>query len=145
MLPTWQHWSGIPTPDQTLLPNLPALIGYGAGFTLGWAAQRQSAILATWQAQWKINLGLACALSMVCCYFAVAGLRELPLRLLTWRVQDADIMASRTRIAAIVSAVTFLALIAFCLPKATQRLHGNRAANHEAGLWLRSICLVDCR
>jgi hypothetical protein len=24
------------------------------------------------------------------------------------------------------------------LPKATERLHGNRAANHEAGLWLAS-------
>ena len=33
-------------------------------------------------------------------------------------------------------AVLFLAFLGFCLPKATQRLHGNRQPNHEAGVWL---------
>jgi hypothetical protein len=33
-------------------------------------------------------------------------------------------------------AILFLALMVFCLPKSTHRLHGNRAANHAAGLWL---------
>ena len=30
----------------------------------------------------------------------------------------------------------FALLFLACLPKATQRLHGNRVGNHQAGLWL---------
>ncbi|HZZ82269.1 MAG TPA: glycosyltransferase family 39 protein [Gemmataceae bacterium] len=62
-------------------------------------------------------------------YFAVAGMRELPLRLLA-------LAPSRANFAPFAFGVVFIALIAFCLPKALQRLHGNRLPNHEAGLWL---------
>jgi Dolichyl-phosphate-mannose-protein mannosyltransferase len=83
------------------------------------------------------------------CYYAVFGLRELPRRLLAWRTRDlpgdigsAGASPSRMRFAGVVFAVLFLGTIGFCLPKVTQRLHGNRAANHEAGLWLRSVLEV---
>jgi hypothetical protein len=85
----------------------------------------------------------AMILVLAACYLAVFGLREIPRRLLAWGKRDsasdigsAGASPSRTRYAAVAFAVLFLGLIGFCLPKATQRLHGNRAANHEAGLWL---------
>lgn len=39
--PQWFAWFGIPTPDRSLYPNLPALLGYGMAFTLGWLLHRQ--------------------------------------------------------------------------------------------------------
>jgi hypothetical protein len=97
------------------------------------------------------------------CFFAVAGLRELPRRVLalcqTNGVSDASpwpgsvlrpqgvstdpghVLAKNARkmwyrSAPVWFGILLFALIAFCLPKATQRLHGNRVGNHEAGLWL---------
>jgi 4-amino-4-deoxy-L-arabinose transferase-like glycosyltransferase len=76
------------------------------------------------------------------CFFAVAGLRELPRRVLalcqTNLVSDATKNAWKMwyRSAPVWFGILLFALIAFCLPKATQRLHGNRVGNHEAGLWL---------
>jgi 4-amino-4-deoxy-L-arabinose transferase-like glycosyltransferase len=68
-------------------------------------------------------------------YFAVFGMRELPRRILAWRT----VAAQGGGLAKIAFGVLFLGMIGFCLPKATQRLHGNRAANHEAGLWLATV------
>ncbi len=65
-------------------------------------------------------------------YFAVFGLRELARRLVAWRTGAAQ----GGGLAAVAFGVLFLGLIGFCLPKATQRLHGNRAENHAAGRWL---------
>ncbi len=83
------------------------------------------------------------------CYFAVYAMRELPRRLLAWRkrgvagdIGSAGASPSRTRFAAVAFATLFLGLIGFCLPKATQRLHGNRAENHEAGRWLATVLQV---
>ena len=77
-------------------------------------------------------------LVMFGCYFVVFGLCELPRRILVWRKIEADNFAWPTcwRFAPAWSAVLMVGLIAFSLPKATQRLHGNRAGNHAAGLWL---------
>ncbi len=65
------------------------------------------------------------------CFFIVAGLRELPRRVLAWF--NADQTATWFRSAQLWFAVLLIALIGACLPKATQRLHGNRAENHAAG------------
>lgn len=40
--PKWTPWFGIPTPDQSLYPNLAAWVGFGMAFGLGWAIQRQA-------------------------------------------------------------------------------------------------------
>lgn len=37
----WMTWSGIPTPDSSLLINLPAFVGFGTAFISGWLLQRQ--------------------------------------------------------------------------------------------------------
>jgi glucans biosynthesis protein C len=43
--PAWYAWFGVPTPDQSLYPNLAALLAYGSAFGLGWLLQRQRALL----------------------------------------------------------------------------------------------------
>jgi Dolichyl-phosphate-mannose-protein mannosyltransferase len=95
------------------------------------------------------------------CFLAVAGLRELPRRVLALchtntrdrqsqigvpsGVSDAVGKAWKTwyRSAPVWFGILMFALIAFCLPKATQRLHGNRVGNHEAGLWLAKQIVRD--
>jgi hypothetical protein len=68
------------------------------------------------------------------CFFIVAGLRELPRRVLAWF--NTGRSATGLRMAPLWFAVLLVVLIGACLPKATQRLHGNRAENHAAGKWL---------
>jgi hypothetical protein len=76
------------------------------------------------------------------CYFVVVGLRELPRRILALckvsTITDKSISVWKAwfRSAPAWFAILFVALIAFGLPKSMQRLHGNRSANHAAGLWL---------
>ncbi|MBI2806492.1 MAG: glycosyltransferase family 39 protein [Planctomycetes bacterium] len=100
-----------------------ALILVGLAMTVGYISDRHVMIL-------------------VLCgsFFVVAGMRELPRRFLAWR--------SRTQLstgplvwwrsAPVWFAVLLAVLIGACLPRTTQRLHGNRAGNHHAGQWLRA-------
>ncbi len=62
MQPGWFAWFGIPTPDQTLYPNVPAAAGFGLAFAFGWLLQRQPALLATLRAHWPWHLLIALAL-----------------------------------------------------------------------------------
>ena len=64
--PYWVMWFGIPTPDQSLLPNLPALAGYGMAFVFGWLAQREPAALALWRRHWPGYLMVALACTGYC-------------------------------------------------------------------------------
>lgn len=41
----WYAWFGIPTPDTSLYPNRPALVGYGLAFGVGWLLHRQRELL----------------------------------------------------------------------------------------------------
>ena len=45
--PKWTMWFGVPTPDQSLYPNLAALVSGCTGFGFGWLLQRQTALLQT--------------------------------------------------------------------------------------------------
>jgi 4-amino-4-deoxy-L-arabinose transferase-like glycosyltransferase len=63
-------------------------------------------------------------------YFVVLGLRELPTRIFSAEP------TAWYRSAIVWSVVCFALLFLACLPKTMQRLHGNRIANHQAGLWL---------
>jgi glucans biosynthesis protein C len=66
----WVMWFGIPTPDQSLYPNIPALIGFGGAFIFGWLLQRQSVLLKTmeWHRYWH----LACAIiATIACLWMV--------------------------------------------------------------------------
>ena len=38
-LPMWFYWMGIPTPDMSLIPQMPATVGFGTAFVFGWLVQ----------------------------------------------------------------------------------------------------------
>ena len=66
--PTWFPWAGIPTPDQSLIPQLPATVGFGTAFAFGWLVHRAPDALAALRARWLPHLLLALASSAVCLY-----------------------------------------------------------------------------
>ncbi|MDR7332708.1 ATP-binding cassette domain-containing protein [Roseateles asaccharophilus] len=66
--PTWFPWSGIPTPDQSLIPQLPATVGYGVAVVFGWLVQRAPDALAALRSRWGLHAMLAIASSAVCLY-----------------------------------------------------------------------------
>jgi len=57
---------GIPTPDSSLIPQLPALVGFGTAFVLGWFVHRQLGLLAQWRQRWVGHLAIGVALSVAC-------------------------------------------------------------------------------
>jgi ABC-type multidrug transport system ATPase subunit/fucose 4-O-acetylase-like acetyltransferase len=62
--PAWPLWFGIPTPDTGLLPQLPALVGFGGAFACGWWLHRRADLLAVLRAHWRGHLALAIALTL---------------------------------------------------------------------------------
>lgn len=71
----WYAWFGVPTPDQSLYPNLPALVGFGVAFVLGWLLQRQPPLLARIAGNWPLNLALASVGIAIC--LALVGVDPL--------------------------------------------------------------------
>jgi ABC-type multidrug transport system ATPase subunit/fucose 4-O-acetylase-like acetyltransferase len=63
--PNWMIWLGIPTPDTGLMPQRPALIGYGTAFLFGWMLQRQSDLLSVFARRWAVHLMAAIALTFL--------------------------------------------------------------------------------
>jgi peptidoglycan/LPS O-acetylase OafA/YrhL len=61
--PNWIMWSGIPTPDSGLTPQLPAMIGFGTAFVFGWLLHRQNELLNVWKQRWALHLVGAIALT----------------------------------------------------------------------------------
>ena len=57
---------GIPTPDSSLIPQIPALVGFGTAFGLGWLVHRQLDVLGEWRKRWLGHLVVGIALSVVC-------------------------------------------------------------------------------
>ena len=55
----WFYWQGIPTPDQSLIPQIPASVGFGTAFAFGWLVHRSTAALAAIAQRWISNLGIA--------------------------------------------------------------------------------------
>jgi ABC-type multidrug transport system ATPase subunit/peptidoglycan/LPS O-acetylase OafA/YrhL len=64
--PNWVMWFGIPTPDQSLLPQSASLIGYGIAMAFGWLTHRQSDLLDVWGRQWHGYLVCAVVATVVC-------------------------------------------------------------------------------
>ncbi|HET7131322.1 MAG TPA: acyltransferase family protein, partial [Gammaproteobacteria bacterium] len=56
---------GIPTPDSSLIPQLPALAGFGTAFALGWFVHRQLDLLGEWRKRWIGHLAIGVALFLV--------------------------------------------------------------------------------
>jgi len=65
-LPIWPQYGGIPTPDQSLIPNLPAFVGYGTAFAFGWLLHRQQTLLGLLRRRWMLHLPVAIALTVAC-------------------------------------------------------------------------------
>jgi peptidoglycan/LPS O-acetylase OafA/YrhL len=65
---------GIPTPDQSLVPQAPALVGFGTAFALGWLVHRQLDVLGEWRKRWLGHLVVGIALSVVC--LTVPGIKN---------------------------------------------------------------------
>ena len=65
-IPMWFYWAGIPTPDQSLIPQAPATVGFGTAFVIGWLVQRAAATsLPVIQKRWPVYLALAVACTTV--------------------------------------------------------------------------------
>lgn len=72
LLPKWPLWFGIPTPDQSLYPNLAAATAFGSAFLFGWLLQRQRALLDRIAQIWPANLAIAIAATATC--IAIVGI-----------------------------------------------------------------------
>lgn len=65
-IPMWFYWTGIPTPDQSLLPQLPACVGFGTAFVVGWLVHRAgAAALDAMRKRWLVHLALAVSVTAV--------------------------------------------------------------------------------
>lgn len=71
----WPAWFGVPTPDQSLIPNLAATIAFTTAFSLGWLVHRQPQVLKIWEQRWWLHLALAVALTAGC--LGIAGVQPL--------------------------------------------------------------------
>ena len=65
-LPTWVPQAGIATPDRSLIPLLPAAVGYGIAFAFGWMVHRTPDALAAMRLSWVSHLSLAFVTSLTC-------------------------------------------------------------------------------
>jgi ABC-type multidrug transport system ATPase subunit/surface polysaccharide O-acyltransferase-like enzyme len=64
--PDWPVWFGIPTPDTGFVPQLPALVGFGAAFAFGWLLHRRADLLASIQRSCFVYLAAGIALTIYC-------------------------------------------------------------------------------
>lgn len=65
-LSSWRPWFGIPTPDQSLLPNVGALCAFGSAFAFGWFLHRQVGMLVVLERRWPWHFALALAATIAC-------------------------------------------------------------------------------
>jgi peptidoglycan/LPS O-acetylase OafA/YrhL len=72
LVPEWLVWTGIMTPDNSLVPNPQAIVGFTTAFGFGWLLHRQTGLLEVWRRRWPLNLALALALTLAS--YAVTGL-----------------------------------------------------------------------
>jgi ABC-type multidrug transport system ATPase subunit/peptidoglycan/LPS O-acetylase OafA/YrhL len=65
-VPMWFYWAGIPTPDHSLFPEVPATVGFGTAFAIGWLVHRAGAsALRAIEKRWLLYLVLAIAVTAV--------------------------------------------------------------------------------
>ena len=57
-LPFWFYWQGIPTPDRSLIPQVPATVGFGTAFIFGWLVNRSGTALDAITRGWFVHLVL---------------------------------------------------------------------------------------
>jgi len=94
----WIDIMGVRTPDQSLVTNLQALMGFGTAFGFGWLLHRQLDLLRIIERRWLWNLLLALGLILISFGLAGAmlprpGAPSLPLRTDTLRLVSAVLYA----------------------------------------------------
>jgi ABC-type multidrug transport system ATPase subunit/peptidoglycan/LPS O-acetylase OafA/YrhL len=57
--PFWFYWAGIPTPDMSLIPKIPACVGFGTAFIFGWLVNRSAGSLEAMAKRWVPHLVFA--------------------------------------------------------------------------------------
>jgi hypothetical protein len=57
--PKWIGFLGVLTPDQSLITNLQAWVGFGGAFAFGWLLHRQIDLIRILERRWLLNLVLA--------------------------------------------------------------------------------------
>jgi ABC-type multidrug transport system ATPase subunit/peptidoglycan/LPS O-acetylase OafA/YrhL len=57
-IPVYFYGQGIPTPDMSLIPQVPATVGYGTAFAFGWLVHRSSGALAAIAQRWWLHLAI---------------------------------------------------------------------------------------
>ncbi|WP_167406937.1 acyltransferase family protein [Bradyrhizobium forestalis] len=67
----WINVMGVRTPDQSLITNVQAWIGFGTAFGAGWLLHRQIGLLRTIERRWLPHLLLAVVLILIC--FVLSG------------------------------------------------------------------------
>lgn len=66
--PSWISFFGIPTPESSFLPNLPAVVGFGTAFVVGWLLHRQLGLLDLLARRWVLHVAVALLGTGVCLY-----------------------------------------------------------------------------
>lgn len=66
LTPGWLPWFGIPTPDRSLYPNLPASIAFGSAFVFGWWLHRSPSLMRRWARHWRWHLAVALGTTVAC-------------------------------------------------------------------------------
>jgi len=68
--PVWYLWFGVPTPDQSLIPNVAACVAFGVAFAAGWMLGVRREIMLAWEHRWLTNLAVAVVAIVLCLYIA---------------------------------------------------------------------------
>jgi peptidoglycan/LPS O-acetylase OafA/YrhL len=88
---SWTIGGGIRTPDSGLIPNVPALVGFGTAFGFGWLLHRQPDLLDVFRRWWPLNLALAAVFSVAVLCYVNAGPITLPSATLLERIAQATV------------------------------------------------------
>ena len=57
-IPVYFYWQGIPTPDMSLIPQIPATVGFGTAFAFGWLVHRSRDALGVITRRWWLHLAI---------------------------------------------------------------------------------------
>jgi glucans biosynthesis protein C len=75
--PTWIGWLGVRTPDQSLVTNLQAMVGFGTAFSFGWLMHRQIDLIRLLERHWLLNF--VAAIVLIAASLALAGFPPRPI------------------------------------------------------------------
>jgi peptidoglycan/LPS O-acetylase OafA/YrhL len=96
--PGWINVMGVRTPDQSLVTNAQAWIGFGTAFSVGWLLHRQVDLLPLLERRWLAHLLLALGLILIS--FVLSGVMlsspgapKLPVSFATLRLVSAALYA----------------------------------------------------